>query len=68
MTSQEFHDETERVAAQAERRWLNLSMGVHLVVALAAMAAFAGIHQATMPQTRVGDGEPHDAAALWRVH
>lgn len=56
MTSQELHDEGERVAARVERRWLALSIAI--VVALAALAAFAGIHQATMPQTRVETADP----------
>jgi cytochrome c oxidase subunit 2 len=36
---------------QAERRWTTVSIGV--IVLISILAAFAGIHQATMPQVRV---------------
>jgi len=45
-------DPTERV----ERRWATISIAI--VVLLVAMAAFAGIHQAVMPQTRVETIDP----------
>ena len=46
------HDATgEDVAARVERRWASIS--VLIIVFLTAMAAYAGIHQATMPQTNV---------------
>jgi cytochrome c oxidase subunit 2 len=56
MASQELHDESERVAARVERRWASLA--IVIVVVLAVVAAFAGIHQATMPQTRVETANP----------
>lgn len=59
MASQELHDEGERIAARVERRWLNLS--IVIVVVLAVMAAVAGIHQATMPQARVETINPATA-------
>jgi cytochrome c oxidase subunit 2 len=49
------HD-AEHTAARAERRWATLSAVI--VVALAGMAAFAGIHQATMPQRQVETIDP----------
>ena len=56
MASQELPDEGERVAARVERRWMNLSIVIVTVLALA--AAFAGIHEATMPQARVETASP----------
>ncbi|HEY6979610.1 cytochrome C oxidase subunit II [Reyranella sp.] len=50
------HGDSAEVAARIERRWATLS--VVIVVLLAAMAAFAGIHQATMPQARVETIDP----------
>lgn len=44
------------IAARVERRWAVVS--VLIVVFLTAMAAFAGIHQATMPQARVETIDP----------
>lgn len=41
---------------RAERRWSNLSVAI--VVVLIAMATFAGIHETTMPQTRVETVDP----------
>ena len=46
------HGVTERV----ERRWAILS--VVIVVFMAGLAGFAGIHQATMPQSRVETADP----------
>jgi cytochrome c oxidase subunit 2 len=43
-------------AMQVERRWAALSIGI--IVLLIAMAAFAGIHQAVMPQTRIETVDP----------
>jgi cytochrome c oxidase subunit 2 len=40
-----------RVAASVERRWA--TMAVIIIVVFIVVAAFAGIHQATMPQARV---------------
>lgn len=43
-------------AERAERRWSYVSIAI--VVLLVAMATFAGIHEATMPQTRVETVDP----------
>jgi cytochrome c oxidase subunit 2 len=56
MTSQADHGHSMDVAARVERRWATLS--VVIIVLLAALAAFAGIHQATMPQARVETANP----------
>jgi cytochrome c oxidase subunit 2 len=48
--------EGANVAARAERRWATLSIAI--IVVLAGAAAFAGIHQATMPQPRVETADP----------
>jgi cytochrome c oxidase subunit II len=50
MTVEDGHHGAE-IAARIERRWATIS--VIIIVALAVLAAFAGIHQATMPQARV---------------
>jgi cytochrome c oxidase subunit 2 len=55
MTSQD-HGAGAAVAERVERRWAALS--IVLIVLLAGLAAFAGIHQATMPQARVETIEP----------
>ena len=47
-----------RVAARIERRWATISVAI-IIVLLALLAAFAGIHQATMPQARVETIDPH---------
>ena len=52
MSAETGHDVTERV----ERRWAILS--VVIVVFMAGLAGFAGIHQATMPQSRVETADP----------
>lgn len=54
MTVQEGHDEAAIV--RIERRWAAVSIAI--IVLLALMAAFAGIHQATMPQARVETTDP----------
>lgn len=54
MTAQDGHDDTAIV--RTERRWATIS--VIIVVVLALVAAFAGIHQATMPQGRVETTDP----------
>jgi cytochrome c oxidase subunit 2 len=46
------HDRSEQV----ERRWATIS--IVIVALLVVMAAFAGIHQATMPQTRIETVDP----------
>ena len=43
--------EGTEVAERVEKRWATLSVAI--IVLLAGLAAFAGIHKATMPQTRV---------------
>jgi cytochrome c oxidase subunit II len=55
MTMQESKDGAE-VAARTEQRWATISVIIVIVVTL--MAAIAGIHQATMPQTRVETADP----------
>ena len=47
MTMQPDHGLGEAVAARIERRWATLSIAI--VGLLVGMAAFIGIHQATMP-------------------
>jgi cytochrome c oxidase subunit II len=56
MTSAPDHDEGAAVAARIERRWTIMSAG--LVGLLVAMAIFAGIHKATMPQAWVETANP----------
>ncbi|BAQ49234.1 MULTISPECIES: cytochrome C oxidase subunit II [Methylobacterium] len=56
MTTHDHIDEGARVAERIERRWATLSVAI--IVVLAGMAAFAGIHQATMPQARVETIQP----------
>ena len=55
MTVEDGHHGAE-IAARIERRWATIS--VIIIVALAVLAAFAGIHQATMPQPRVETADP----------
>lgn len=50
------HEKGMEIAARVERRWATLS--ILLIVFLAGMAAFAGIHQATMPQKTVETIDP----------
>lgn len=52
----ELEHEAQATAEQSERRWATLS--IFIVIALAGTAAFAGIHQATMPQARVETVQP----------
>lgn len=47
---------SEGVAARVERNWAAVS--ILIIVFLTAMAAYAGIHQATMPQTSVEVVDP----------
>lgn len=51
MTVEEHRSESAAVAEKIERRWAAIS--ILIIVFLTAMAAVAGIHQATMPQSRV---------------
>jgi cytochrome c oxidase subunit 2 len=55
MTMQDGHHGAE-VAERTERRWATIS--IILMVMLVLVAAFAGIHQATMPQARVETTDP----------
>ena len=58
MASQDASSPTTEadIAERVERRWAILSVGI--IVLLALLAAFAGIHQATMPQGRVETADP----------
>ena len=56
MTEGSGHPASAAVAARVERHWAAVSIGI--IVFLAGMAAFAGIHQATMPQARVEIVDP----------
>jgi cytochrome c oxidase subunit 2 len=58
MASQDASSPTAEadIAERVERRWAILSVGI--IVLLALLAAFAGIHQATMPQGRVETANP----------
>ncbi|HSU07052.1 MAG TPA: hypothetical protein VLI93_15920 [Acetobacteraceae bacterium] len=49
-------DDSAERAARLERRWGAVS--VFVVALLVVMAGFAGIHQATMPQSRVETADP----------
>ncbi|GKQ56063.1 cytochrome C oxidase subunit II [Bradyrhizobium sp. Ce-3] len=56
MASETDHSLGEAVAARVERRWATLS--IIIVGLLVGMAAYIGIHQATMPQGRVETADP----------
>jgi len=49
-------ERSDERAARTERNWAMLSSGI--VVVLIAMAAYAGVHQATMPQVSVETADP----------
>jgi cytochrome c oxidase subunit 2 len=55
MTVPDAHQDTG-IAQRTERRWA--TMAVILMIVLPLLAAFAGIHQATMPQARVETIDP----------
>jgi cytochrome c oxidase subunit 2 len=55
MSNLDAHQDAE-IAERTERRWAIISVIVMIVLPL--MAAFAGIHQATMPQARVETTDP----------
>src|SRR5262245_142482 len=55
MTAQEDHHGAE-IAERTEKRWAKVSVAI--VIAMAVLAAFAGIHRATMPQPRVETIDP----------
>jgi cytochrome c oxidase subunit 2 len=57
MTTEADHGIGEAVATRIERRWATLS--IVIVGLLVGMAAFIGIHQATMPQGRVETADPN---------
>ncbi|MBR0800880.1 cytochrome C oxidase subunit II [Bradyrhizobium jicamae] len=56
MTTDTEHSLGEAVAQRIERRWATLS--IVTVGLLVGMAAYIGIHQATMPQGRVETADP----------
>jgi cytochrome c oxidase subunit 2 len=56
MTAQSHDGAGADIAARIERRWAILSFTI--VGVLTALAAFAGIHQATMPQAEVETVDP----------
>jgi cytochrome c oxidase subunit II len=56
MTAETDHGIGEAVAARIERRWATLSIAI--VGVLVGMAAFIGIHEATMPQGHVETADP----------
>jgi cytochrome c oxidase subunit 2 len=56
MTLQDGRHAGSDVTLRTERRWATVSIIILLVMVL--MAAFAGIHQATMPQARVETIDP----------
>jgi cytochrome c oxidase subunit 2 len=56
MTVEEMPSRGADIAERVERRWATLSIAI--IVLLAILAAFAGIHQATMPQARVETSNP----------
>ena len=56
VSAPETHAHGAEVAARVERRWAMVS--VIIIVVLAALATFAGIHRATMPQPRVETVRP----------
>ena len=55
MTVPDDHNGAE-VAERTEKRWATISVAIIIVLAL--LAAFAGIHRATMPQARVETIDP----------
>jgi cytochrome c oxidase subunit 2 len=56
MATETDHSLGEAVAARVERRWATLS--IVIVGLLVGMAAYIGIHQATMPQGHVETADP----------
>jgi len=56
MATEPDHSTGEAVAAHTERLWATMS--IVIVGVLVGMAAFIGIHQATMPQGRVETADP----------
>ncbi|MGO7367599.1 cytochrome C oxidase subunit II [Rhizobium ruizarguesonis] len=56
MTVNSPHSQSALVAARIERRWVAIS--ILTIAFMTGMAAYAGIHQATMPQTQVETIDP----------
>lgn len=56
MTARDHGAGSAAVAAAVERRWATLSVGI--ITGLAAVAAYAGLHQGAMPQSRVEAADP----------
>ncbi|MCP3466526.1 MULTISPECIES: cytochrome c oxidase subunit II [unclassified Bradyrhizobium] len=56
MSAQDTGHQGAEIARRTERRWATLS--VIIIVAMAVIAAIAGIHRATMPQARVETTDP----------
>ncbi|MGY8665517.1 cytochrome C oxidase subunit II [Bradyrhizobium sp. UFLA05-109] len=56
MSAEDTSHHGAEIAARTERRWATLS--VIIIVAMAVLAAVAGIHRATMPQARVETTDP----------
>jgi cytochrome c oxidase subunit II len=56
MSALEQPSQGAEVAARVERRWAIVS--IVIVVLMAGMAAFAGLHQGVMPQARVETADP----------
>jgi cytochrome c oxidase subunit 2 len=56
MTSASEQDPGSEAAARIERQWAAIS--ICILALLVVMAAYAGIHQATMPQVRVETADP----------
>jgi cytochrome c oxidase subunit 2 len=56
MSSEQNHSLGAAVAARIERRWAMLSVAI--IAVLIGMAAYIGIHQATMPQAEVETADP----------
>ena len=56
MNSQLESSVSSIVAARIERRWASVS--ILIIVFMTGMAAYAGIHEATMPQTQVETIDP----------
>jgi cytochrome c oxidase subunit II len=56
MTDVSGHDEGAAAAARVERRWGAISIGI--IALLVVMAAYAGIHQAVMPQVQMETADP----------
>jgi cytochrome c oxidase subunit 2 len=57
MSAEQAHSSASaEVAARVERRWATIA--VIIIVGMALLAAFAGIHRATMPQPRVEITDP----------